>query len=111
MDQELKACSFVVVPSVWHENLPYIINQLFAFGKPVVGSNRGGITELIQHGERGLIYEATDPAALVEAVRELWTNPERVEAMGKRAKEFSDRKFNDENLYGTLKEIYTEVLT
>jgi len=111
MDAELKACSFVVVPSIWHENFPYVINQSFAFGKPVIGSNRGGITELVQHGERGLIYEATDSAALAEAVRELWMEPARVEAIGKRAKEFSDREFNDENLYRTLKEIYTEVLS
>jgi len=110
MDDELKACSFVVVPSIWHENFPYVINQSFAFGKPVVGSNRGGITELVEHGERGLIYEATEPDALAAMVRELWTNPDRIGEMGLRAKQFSDREFNDESLYQTLKEIYTEVL-
>ena len=111
MDEELKKCSFVVVPSIWHENFPYVINQSFAFGKAVIGSNRGGITELVEHGERGLIYEATDSEALAGAIRELWAEPERIEAMGKRAKEFSDREFNDEKLYKTLRGIYTEVLS
>lgn len=111
MDEELKKCSFVIVPSIWHENFPYVINQSFSFGKAVIGSNRGGITELVEHGERGLIYEATDSDALAGAIRELWTEPERIEAMGKRAKEFSDREFNDEKLYQTLRGIYTEVLS
>jgi len=111
MDEELKQCSFVVVPSIWHENFPYVINQSFAFGKPVVGSNRGGITELVVHGERGLIYEATDSSALAEAIQTLYQDSESIKAMGSRAKEFSDREFNDESLYTTLKDIYTEVLS
>ncbi|MCF6218703.1 MAG: glycosyltransferase family 4 protein [Gammaproteobacteria bacterium] len=111
MDEELKQCAFVVVPSIWHENFPYVINQSFAFGKPVVGSNRGGITELVAHGERGLIYKATDSAALAQTVRELWNDSQRIKTMGQRAKEFSDREFNDQSLYQTLHGIYTEVLS
>ncbi|MEQ9008548.1 MAG: glycosyltransferase, partial [Ekhidna sp.] len=41
----LKACRFVVVPSLWHENYPYVINQSFAYGKAVIGSDKGGIPE------------------------------------------------------------------
>jgi glycosyltransferase involved in cell wall biosynthesis len=111
MDAELEACRFVVVPSLWYENFPYVINQSFAFGKPVIGSNRGGIPELIQHGERGLIYRATDPQALAKVVDTLWNEPELVEAMGRNAKELSDHEFNDENLYRTLEGIYSEVLS
>ena len=111
MDDEIRDCSFVVVPSVWHENFPYVINQSFAFGKLVVGSNRGGITELVEHGERGLIYEATDPDALANTILELWTNPVQIEEMGRRAKQYSDSEFNDEELYRTLNKIYTEVLS
>jgi len=110
MDEELKACAFVVVPSLWHENFPYVINQSFAFGKPVVGSNRGGITELVADGERGLIYEATDAEALSETIQGLYASPQDIKAMGKRAKTFSDQTFNDETLYQTLMDIYDEVL-
>jgi glycosyltransferase involved in cell wall biosynthesis len=111
MDMELKTCRFVVVPSMWHENFPYVINQAFAFGKPVIGSSRGGIPELVRHGERGFIYEATDSRALAKVIKELWLDPERVDGMGRNAKEFSDREFNDNFLYQTLEEIYLEVLS
>jgi glycosyltransferase involved in cell wall biosynthesis len=111
MDAEIEACRFVVVPSIWHENFPYVINQSFAFGKPVIGSNRGGIPELVQNGERGLIYEATDPSALAKVIDELWTDLKSLKFMGNNAKVFSDREFNDENLYVTLENIYREVLS
>jgi glycosyltransferase involved in cell wall biosynthesis len=111
MDEELKQCAFVVVPSIWHENFPYVINQAFAFSKPVVGSNRGGITELVAHGERGLIYEATDVEALASSIQSLYENPEMIQNMGQRAKTFSDDNFNDDKLYNTLETIYNEVLS
>lgn len=111
MDEELGACRFVVIPSIWHENFPYVINQSFAFGKPVVGSNRGGITELVADGERGLVYEATEPEALANAIRGLWDNSEMVKAMGENAKAFSDREFNDKRFCQNLETIYAEVLS
>jgi glycosyltransferase involved in cell wall biosynthesis len=110
MDLLLSKARFVVVPSVWHENYPYVINQSFAFGKPVVGSDRGGIPELVEHGETGLVYDATDRVALAAAMRSLWEDPDHAVAMGRTAKERSDEAFNDNRFLQTLLGIYREVL-
>jgi len=111
MNEELSACRFVVVPSLWHENFPYVINQSFAFGKPVIGSNRGGITELVAHGERGLVYDALDASCLATAIKSLCNDPENLKYMGDNAKRFSDQEFNDETFYRNLEAIYNEVLS
>lgn len=111
MEQELKKCSFVVVPSVWHENFPYVINQSFALGKPVVGSNRGGIPEMVKHGSRGLIYKANDSEQLATSIQELWEDPNKIKMMSKNCKAFSDREFNDDSLYNVLEDIYTSVIS
>jgi len=111
MDEEIKNSAFVIVPSIWHENFPYVINQAFAFGKPVIGANRGGITELVADGERGYIYEATDHHSLSQTINKLYSNPTEIKEMGLRAKQFSDAEFNDENLYTKLIGIYSEVLS
>lgn len=110
LNSVLKLARFVVVPSVWHENFPYVINQAFAFGKPVIGADRGGITELVAHGQRGLVYPADDIDSLACALQELWNYPEKAVAMGRRAKEFSDTEFNDKRQYERLMNIYTGVL-
>ncbi|MBL0339643.1 MAG: glycosyltransferase [Bacteroidetes bacterium] len=49
-------CSFVVVPSLWHENFPYVMMESFARGKAVLGSDKGGIPEYIIPGETGYIF-------------------------------------------------------
>lgn len=110
LDGILRGCRFVVVPSLWHENFPYVILQSFAMGKPVVGSNRGGIPELVAHGERGLVYEATDAAELANAMRLLVTENDRTKQMGEAAKQYVDTEFNDEHFYINLMQIYNGVL-
>jgi glycosyltransferase involved in cell wall biosynthesis len=110
MNLFLAKARFTVVPSLWHENLPYVILQSFAMGKTVIGSNRGGIPELIEHGVRGLTYEATDIKALADSIRQLWNHPHYAVEMGKAAKKYVDAEFNDEKFYGSLMAIYSEVL-
>ena len=110
LDQILRGCRYVVVPSLWHENFPYVILQSFAMGKPVIGSNRGGIPELVAHGERGLIYEATNAAGLADAMCQLMLEAGRAWQMGEMAKRYADAEFNDKRFYANLMQIYNEVL-
>jgi len=63
----LRAAAFQVVPSVWNDNFPRSILDGFSWGIPVIGSNRGGIPEVIRHEQDGLIIDPT-AAALAQAV-------------------------------------------
>lgn len=102
----------VVVPSVWHENFPYVIFQAFAASTPVIGSRRGGIPELIEAGDHGWTYEATDAAALADRMGEVLALPDtRIAQMGAAAADYTRREFNDESLYATLMKIYQRVVT
>lgn len=46
-----------IVPSIWYENFPGVILESFAFGVPVIGSNIGGIPEMIMEGENGMLFD------------------------------------------------------
>jgi len=110
LDNILKKARFVVVPSLWHENFPYVILQSFAFGKAVIGSNRGGIPELVNAGKYGYIYEATDEVELSKKIIKLWESPEETVIMGENAKHYMDENFNDEKFYKNLMDVYNKVL-
>lgn len=45
---------WMVIPSVWWENSPMVIQEAFVCGRPVIGSNIGGMAEKIRHGVDGL---------------------------------------------------------
>lgn len=74
-DQELQALreqsTVGVVPSVWPENSPLTIYESLSVGLPIIGSDVGGIPELVIPGETGALFDAGDPAALLEALQQI----------------------------------------
>ena len=71
----------LVVPSLWHDPLPRTIFEAYAHGIPVIGSDKGGIPEIINHGETGFIYLAEDIKALQKILIYFIANPSTVMSM------------------------------
>jgi glycosyltransferase involved in cell wall biosynthesis len=109
LDELFNGCRFVVVPSLWHENFPYVMMEAFARGKAVVGSDKGGIPEYISKGETGYIFASHDHLQLAGIIAPLYNNPAKAAEMGRRAKALADQQFNDEAFYQRLTDIYQKV--
>jgi len=60
----LQGVDWVVVPSIWFENSPLVIQEAFQAGRPVLASNLGALPEKVRHGVDGLLFTADDPEAL-----------------------------------------------
>lgn len=110
LNQILAKSLLVVVPSLWHENFPYVILQSFDFGKAVLATNRGGIPEMVKNEEFGFIYNANDYLELSRKIIFATKNKSKIIEMGKNAKSYVDRSFNDEVFYSDLKRVYARVL-
>ena len=76
----------------------------------MVGSDRGGIPELVQDGRYGSVYPAHDEDALAAVLAERWSDQDSTAAMGRAAKRYVDEEFNDERFYTSLMEVYRSVL-
>ena len=72
----LASIDVLVVPSIWPDTSPLVIREAFLSGVPVIGSNIGGIPELIEHERNGLIFEPGDVHGLTLALRRLVDEPE-----------------------------------
>jgi glycosyltransferase involved in cell wall biosynthesis len=72
----LAAIDILVLPSTGHEGVPQIILQAQACQKAVIGSQVGGIPEVIEHQVSGLLVEKADPDALARAMKQLIQSPE-----------------------------------
>ncbi len=52
-----KNVDVTIVPSIWYEALGMVVIESFAFGVPVIGSNIGGIPEMIIEGVNGILFD------------------------------------------------------
>jgi glycosyltransferase involved in cell wall biosynthesis len=71
----MAAIDWVVVPSVWWENAPLVIQEAFAHGRPVIASDIGGMAEMVTDGVDGLLFRAGDPRHLAEVITQAVSTP------------------------------------
>ncbi|TAK34043.1 MAG: glycosyltransferase [Chloroflexota bacterium] len=102
----LRGAMAMVVPSICYENQPFSILEAFAVGKPVIACNLGGMTELVQDRERGILVPPGDVAALAKAMRWMVAHPIEAEGMGRAALAYARQTHTIDVHYTRLMEIY-----
>lgn len=81
-----RACSFVVVPSLFDDPAPNVVMEAKEAGRAVVSFARGGIPELIEHGVDGLICAEASATSLAAALRRYLSEPDLARLHGEAAK-------------------------
>ena len=59
---------WVIMPSIWWENAPLVIQEAFMYGRPVICSDIGGMAEKVTDGVDGLHFRRADPDSLAETM-------------------------------------------
>ena len=77
----LASIDVLVVPSIWPENAPLVIQEAFLAGIPVVASRIGGIPEMVTDGKNGLLFTAGDAVALSRTLARLIDEPGLVDPL------------------------------
>jgi glycosyltransferase involved in cell wall biosynthesis len=68
LDRLMEAVDWVVLPSIWWENSPLVIQEAFFHGKPVICSDIGGMAEKVTDGVDGLHFRARDARDLADVI-------------------------------------------
>ena len=63
-----------------------VVMSAYAFNKPVIATNVGGLPEMVRHEHYGLVVKDMDVTALTDAIVILWENPEKVERFSQEIK-------------------------
>ena len=97
-----------VLPSELYENCPMSILESYAYGKPAIGANIGGVPELIENGVDGWLFPAGERDALRE--RLLWMFEHKNEAieMGRAARHKVETEFNADIHYEKISNVYRQ---
>lgn len=100
----IKEARFSVYPSEWYENCPFSVMESQMLGTPVIGSDIGGIPELITKGESGDTFSYGNVDELEERVRYFWENPDIVNELSAKCRRI--KRNNIETYSNRLIKIY-----
>jgi len=102
----MKEAVFLVFPSRWYEAMPRTIIDSFAVGTPVIASNTGAMSDMIDEGKTGLFFRPGDAAHLAETAKWLFERPELMNEMRGHARQEYETNFTAERNYGLIMDAY-----
>jgi glycosyltransferase involved in cell wall biosynthesis len=105
----LSRIDVLVVPSLLQEPFGRVLIEAYGHGVAVIGSRRGGIPEVIEDGETGLIFEPKDPASLSRAIATLLDDPEKVADMKAGALARATSRFSPTEILRQYRSVYGAV--
>ena len=108
----LTLCCGVVFPShLRSEAFGISLLEGAMYGKPMISSEIGTGTTFINIGdETGLVVPPSDPAALRQAMRSLWENPDEAVEMGRRAEARYWKHFTAEQMVKSYVDLYGDLV-
>lgn len=98
----------VIVPSEWYENNPMSIIESYAVGTPVIGSNIGGIPEIIQENSTGFIFESGNVNDLISCIVKAENiNNKQYSELSQGCINFANKYLSADNYWNKLIEFYS----
>jgi glycosyltransferase involved in cell wall biosynthesis len=90
----MRVADLVCVPSVCREGFGLAAAEAMALGKPVIVSNRGGLPDVVQQGEAGIIIDPDRPQELTGALQRVVSDSQYAQRLGAHAASYARKRFS-----------------
>jgi glycosyltransferase involved in cell wall biosynthesis len=101
----LKSSSILIVPSRM-ESLPQVIKEAFYLKIPVIATNVGGISEIIENQKTGILIPPENPEKMIEEINNLLDDDILMKKLSKNAFKFINENFTWDVLLSKYIELY-----
>jgi len=105
----MRACDVVALTTV-EETFGLVLIEAMREGVCVIGSNRGGVPEIIEHDKTGLLFASEDAESLTEGLLRLANKPEFKQSLALAGKEFADQTFNEQHHFEALRRLLQDCI-
>lgn len=100
--QELMRCFDVIALTTYAETFGLVLIEAMRAGVMVIGTDAGGVPEIIEHDRSGLLVKPGDAAELRATLVSLYEDPARLQRLAAAGKQRADSLFAQENHYAQL---------
>jgi D-inositol-3-phosphate glycosyltransferase len=100
----------IVVACPVREGFGMVVLEAMGCGKPVIASAVGGIYNLVQDGETGLLVPPKDPDSIAERIITLLRDTEKAEQLGREARAAVEENFTMDMVAAHTEAVYRNLL-
>jgi 2-polyprenyl-3-methyl-5-hydroxy-6-metoxy-1,4-benzoquinol methylase len=106
----MQLCDCVTL-ATYSETFGLVLAEAMRAGVAVIGSNCGGVVEIIDHKSTGLLFETRNPSSLCEQLKQLHDDPELRQQLAANGKEMADTRFSNTTHFNTLEKYITNTVS
>jgi glycosyltransferase involved in cell wall biosynthesis len=107
--QNLMRCFEVIVLTTFQETFGLVLAEAMRARVAVIGTNAGGVPDIIEHEQSGLLSEPGSAESLARAIKQLYDDPAKLDRLASQGKARADRLFSEDTHFTELKAILTEL--
>lgn len=96
----------IVAPCGQTEGIPNVIKEAMASGVPAIGTNVGGVAELVDHGTNGFLVPQKDPDAIADCVRTILAQQDEISQILSNARQSIEQVYDLQRLNAELENTY-----
>ncbi|MCC6488925.1 MAG: N-acetyl-alpha-D-glucosaminyl L-malate synthase BshA [Candidatus Hydrogenedentes bacterium] len=108
--EALIPCADIIIQPSEHESFGLVPLEAMACEVPVIGTDSGGVREVVENGVTGYLCEVGDTEAMANRAIELLTNPALACEMGRRGRERAVKCFGQGTIVGQYESLYAELV-
>jgi len=106
----MKDARALLFPSVWYEGFPMVFVEAYAVGLPMIASDLGSMSSLVDPGRTGLHFHPSDSRDLASQVEWASRNPEKLGRMRAAARTEFETRYTASQNYRLLMDIYERAM-
>jgi len=103
-------CADLIIQPSEHESFGLVPLEAMACEVPVIGTDSGGVREVVVDGETGYLCEVGDTEAMAERAIRILTNPEHSKEMGRKGRQRVADCFSESAIVSQYESLYEELV-
>ncbi|MES0326770.1 MAG: glycosyltransferase family 4 protein [Gammaproteobacteria bacterium] len=108
--QLMQLCDCIILASE-QETFGLVLPEAMRSGVAVIGSNSGGVPEIIEHNKTGLLFETNNSTSLYKQLERLYLDPDLKNELALHGRQSADERFNNTLHFKKLEEYIKSVIS
>ena len=106
LENLIKNSLAVACPATWYENMPNVVLEAYAYGKPVIASDIGSLKEIVENEVTGLTFEPKNSLEFAKCVERLYSDSELRINLGKNARKKCESDYSPAKHWQRFVEVF-----